>query len=437
MKIHSLSIENTKRIKAVTLEPAANGLTVIGGRNGQGKTSVLDVIAWALGGDRYKPTNAHREGSVLPPQIRVTLDNGLVVERKGKNSALTVTDPSGRKAGQQLLNEFINELALNLPKFMRATDKEKASTLLQIIGVGEELAAIEREESAACSERLALGRIADQKAAFVKSLPYHVDAPKEPVSAAELLRRHNDILARNAENQRRRSIRDELYAARNRMAEKLQDLQRQMDEAAEQYAAIGRECEIADRNAQDLQDESTEAIQRDLDRIDEINRKVRANLDHDKAEEDAREAANAYNALTAKIDGLRRARIKLLEGAKLPLDGLSVEKGCLLYKGKAWDCMSASEQLRVSTAIVRALNPKCGFVLMDALEQMDRQTLYEFGEWLADEGLQVIATRVSDGDECQIIIEDGKVASDCLARTPQQPPAVPMRDWRNEGGFGK
>lgn len=435
MKIHSLSIENTKRVKAVALEPAKDGLTVIGGRNGQGKTSVLDAIAWALGGDRYKPTNAHREGSVLPPYIKVTLDNGLVVERKGKNSALTVTDPTGLRGGQRLLDEFVSELALNLPKFMRATDKEKAATLLKIIGVGDQLAEIEREEKEACSERLALGRIADQKTAFVKSLPYHADAPKESVSAADLLRRHNDILSRNAENQRKRDIRDELYAAKNRMAEQLQQLQRQMDEAMERYKALGRECEIADKNAQDLEDESTEEIQRDLEQIDEINRKVRANLDHDKAEEDAREATRAYDALTAKIHDLRARRMALLSGAKMPLEALSVEGGALTYKGKHWDCMSSSEQLRVSAAIVRALNPQCGFVLMDQLEQMDLQTMQEFGEWLQEEGLQVIATRVSDGDECQIIIEEGEVARDCLARTPQQPAAA-QRDW-SKGGFGK
>ena len=42
VKINKLEIENVKRIKAVKLEPTANGLTVIGGRNNQGKTSVLD-----------------------------------------------------------------------------------------------------------------------------------------------------------------------------------------------------------------------------------------------------------------------------------------------------------------------------------------------------------------------------------------------------------
>ena len=254
-------------------------------------------------------------------------------------------------------------------------------------------------------------------------MPYHADAPREMVSAAELLRRHNAILARNAENQRKRERRDELLAERFRISEEMKRLNQAYDE-------ICRACDIAEKTAEGLEDESTEAIQRDLDRIDEINRKVRANLDHDKAEEDAREATHAYNALTAKIDALRKQKRDLLEGARLPLPGLSVEKGCLLYNGKAWDCMSSSEQMRVSTAIVRALNPDCGFVLMDRLEQMDAQTMREFGAWLEEEGLQVIATRVSTGDECQIIIEDGMIAGHDEARTEQK------RDW-SKGGFGR
>ena len=59
-----------------------------------------------------------------------------------------------------------------------------------------------------------------------------------------------------------------------------------------------------------------------------------------------------------------------------------------------WDNMSGAEQMKVSTAIVRKLNPDCGFVLLDKLEQMDTDTLKEFGEWLEKEGLQAIATRV-------------------------------------------
>lgn len=88
IKINKLEIENVKRIKAVKIEPTKNGLTIVGGNNNQGKTSVLDSIAWALGGDRYKPSNATRDGSTIPPNLHIVMSNGLVVERKGKNSSL-------------------------------------------------------------------------------------------------------------------------------------------------------------------------------------------------------------------------------------------------------------------------------------------------------------------------------------------------------------
>ena len=104
----------------------------------------------------------------------------------------------------------------------------------------------------------------------------------------------------------------------------------------------------------------------------------------------------------------------------MPLPGLSVADGELTYNGRKWDNMSGSDQLKVSTAIVRRLNPNCGFVLIDKLEQMDLDTMQEFGAWLEQEGLQAIATRVSTGGECQIIIEDGYVKGN----EPQ------MKEWK-------
>lgn len=424
MKIHSLSIENTKRVRAVAFHPDANGLTVIGGDNGQGKTSVLDAIAWALGGEKYRPSNAHRDGSVLPPMIRVTFDSGIVVERKGKNSALTVTDTTGRKAGQQLLNEFISELAIDLPKFMEASDKEKAQTLLSIIGVGAELAKLDARENDLYNQRRALGRIVDQKRAFIDSLPYYADAPKELLSPMELIRKQQEILARNGENARLRRKRDELYAERSRVAEQLQALSKRYEELCDA-------CMIAEKSAENLQDESTAELEESIANMEEINRRVRANLDKDKAEEDGKDANHQYNAMTAEIDGIRKQRTALLDGAQLPLPGLSVEEGCLTYEGKRWDCMSSSQQLKVATSIAAKLKPHCGFVLLDKLEQMDVKTLTEFGEWLKENGLQAIATRVSRGEECTIIIEDGVVAEHATA-----PQSEPVKAWK-KGSFSK
>lgn len=113
-------------------------------------------------------------------------------------------------------------------------------------------------------------------------------------------------------------------------------------------------------------------------------------------------------------------QLAIRSGQYKKLNVLAIKEGELVYKGQKWDNMSGSERLMVSTAIVRKLNPECGFVLLDKLEQMDLQTLQEFGSWLEGEGLQAIATRVSTGDECSIIIEDGYVVGQAQAEQPQQ-----------------
>lgn len=403
VKITSFEAENVKRVKAVTIIPAADGLTVIGGRNAQGKTSVLDAIAWALGGDKFRPGHPQRDGSVLPPRLRVLLSNGLVVERRGKNSELYITDPSGRKAGQTLLNSFVEQLALDLPKFMAASGREKAQTLLRIIGLGEQVEELERRGKTLYNERLALGRIADQKAKFAKEMTFYPNMPEEPLSAAELIAQQQDILARNGENQRKRQRRDELKRTLDTAEAQLAELTRRCEQLREDYR-------IASTDAADLLDQSTAELEENIRTIEQTNAKVRANLDKARAEADAQKLADEYAALTAQIEDVQREKLALLNGADMPLPGLSVTDGELTYNGQPWDCMSSSEQLIAATSIVRRLNPECGFVLLDRLEAMDTDTLAAFGRWLEDEGLQAIATRVSTGGECQIIIEDGEVA---------------------------
>lgn len=409
IKINKLELENVKKIKAVALTPSANGLTIIGGNNAQGKTSVLDAICWALGGNKYKPSNPQNDASVIPPNLNITLSNGLVVERTGKNSTLKVTDPNGNKGGQQLLDEFIEQLAIDLPKFMESSSKDKANTLLQIIGVGDKLALLEKEEKELYNERLAIGRIADQKKKFAKEQEYYQDAPKDLVSPSELIQKQQEILAKNGENQRKRENVSRIEQDVAFFTQEVNSLRVQLQNKEDQLNKSLADLEIAKKDAVDLIDESTEELEQSIANIDEINRKVRANLDKEKAEDEAREYERQYESLTSKITEVRDSKTELLKGAQLPLEGLSVEDGELTYNNQKWDNMSGAERLKVSTAIVRKLNPKCGFVLLDKLECMDMDTLNEFGKWLEQEGLQAIATRVSTGDECSIIIEDGYV----------------------------
>lgn len=407
--ITALEAENVKRIKAVALTPAPTGLTLVGGNNNQGKTSVLDALAWALGGDRFRPNAAQRDGAVAPAHLKVTLSNGVIVERKGKNSTLTVTDPTGRRSGQQLLNAFIEPLALDLPRFMEASDKEKADILLRIIGIGTELHVRDLEIKSLYDKRTFTGQLAQQKKHFAEELISYPDAPEEPVSASDLIRQQQEILARNGENQRKRDRLAQLTDLFERQKKVVADLEFQLSTEKQRLTTMQADVKIAQTSAADLQDGSTAELEASIKNIEETNQKVRANLEKARAEDEAARYASDYDKLTEAITQKRADRMALLNGADLPLPELSVEDGALTYKGKHWRDMSGSDQLRVAAAIVRRLNPDCGFVLLDKLEQMDMTTLTEFGRWLEAEHLQAIATRVSTGSECQIIIEDGMV----------------------------
>ena len=427
--ITALEAENVKRIKAVAFAPSPTGLTLVGGNNNQGKTSVLDALAWALGGDRFRPDAAQRDGAIAPAHLKVTLSNGVVVERKGKNASLTVTDPTGRRSGQQLLNAFVEPLALDLPRFMEASDKEKADILLRIIGVGTELHIKDMEIKSLYDKRTFTGQLAQQKKHFAEELISYPDAPEEPVSASDLICQQQDILARNGENQRKRTQLAQLSDLLERQKKVVADLEFQLTGEKQRLATMQADVKIAQTAAEDLQDESTAELEASIRDIEETNRKVRANLEKSRAEDEAAQYASEYDRLTESIQQKRAERMALLNGADLPLPGLSVEDGVLTYKGKHWRDISGSDQLRVAAAIVRRLNPDCGFVLLDKLEQMDMTTLQEFSAWLEAEGLQAIATRVSTGSECQIIIEDGMVKD---AVPPEEKPQP--RSW-TKGAF--
>lgn len=444
VKIASLELENVKRVRVVEMRPSPEGLTVIGGRNGQGKTSVLDAIAWALGGSRRRPDEPNRRGAATPARLRVELTGGVVVERRGRNGALHVTDESGRRAGQALLDEFVGQLAIDLPRFMAGSDAEKATALLQTLGIDEELARVDGQIRGTYQDRQLAGRDAKAKRAHADRLPHHDGAPEEPVSVADLVREQQGILARNGENARLRAHATELAREAEQAGRAVELAESRVAELGRQLAAARAEAEeaktrarsarglatAAQDGARDLEDESTAEIEASIASIEETNAMVRENQAKAAAVEAATAAEAEYERLTDALEDLREARRSLLDGAPLPLPGLSIdEEGRLTYLGHTWGDMSGSEQLRVAAAVARAAKPECGFVLADKLEQMDAQTLSEFGEWARSEGLQVIGTRVATDGTCDLVIEDGRVAGD---DTPDPQPEPEAIGWDGE-----
>lgn len=498
--ITSLEVENVKRVKAVSIEFPKTGLFTIGGRNAQGKTSILSAIEYALGGEKHRPSSFVRDGAEAPAHIVAKLSNGIVVEKVG-DKKVKITDPDGHRAGQELLNEFIGEFAIDLPKFMAQKPKDKADTLLKIIGVGDQLALLDKEETALYDERHDTGVIADQKEKAAKEMPYHPDVGEVEVSLAELTAKLQAVVAENGRRQgladriakgkarlsaidcelaatassrdlaketaksrldtityqadtnhdakikalelaRENGIADakrlyeatlaaleQTYATETAAAHVLRDTTkaaaaRASEEAiasadtnyaqaearlASEKSGIETELSVYNTDPASLAIQPTDELAEQIRTCEQNNAKIKENAARAKCIAESNDMWVTYKEYDAKIADVRLRRQKLLDGANLPLSGLSAQNGTLYYKGREWDCMSGSEQLTVACAIASAINPKCSCILADGMEQYDREQLDAIGKWAEDHGLQIICTRVSTGDECSVIIEDGSV----------------------------
>ena len=404
VKILCFSAGNFKALKAFYCEPKPEGLTVIGGDNGAGKSSCLDALAFAVGGKKYCPSNPKREGAIGDTTLHVDLSNGITVERKGKNLSLTVTDREGARHGQELLDAFISNIAIDLPKFYNASSKDKAHMILDTLGIEDKLAELAKTEKEKYDTRTMVGREADRKQKAAEDMPWHEDAPEVPVSVAELIRQQQEILARNGIRAEHRRNLSDMLEERESVQRQLADLTRREEELSTKIASVQSIVH------EDGENESTAELEAQIANFEETNRKVAENSERTRRMEEADALNDQKDALTKEIEAIRAERIALLQGADFPLEGLSVNDGGeLVYNGQPWDCMSGSQQLIVSCAIASRINPSCRFVLMDKLEQLDLTTLAEFDKWLKTQDLQCIATRVSTGGECSLIIQDGEV----------------------------
>jgi len=404
--IAHLEVDDVKRVRAVRMTPGAKGLTVIGGDNRQGKSSVLDAIMAALLGDKYRPTDPIRQGADAG-EVRVSLSNGIEVVRKftPKGSYLKVTDPAGKAAGQTLLNGLLAELALNLGKFMRDDPKQKAKTLLQVIGV--DLQPFEEKLRVLEQDRLLKGRERDKAKGHAESLPFHDGIGVEPMDGAGMVRQMESALQHNAKVRQVREEAEMLAYKRDKAQQRVDDLRKSLAAAEDELAALGIKAQMATEAASKASPVDTTTLKVQLEEIDAHNAKVRDNAGREAAFAQAEALGEEYRALQGEIERVRDELKALLDAHPLPLEGLEIADGELRYQSRAWDCMSGAERLRVATAVCHLVNPRCGFVLLDGLEQMDVPTLQEFGAWLEARGLQAIGTRVSTGGECSLVIEDG------------------------------
>ena len=405
LKVLNLKAENFKRLKAIDITPDGD-VVFVGGKNAQGKTSVLDAIWAALGGGDAaraikKPI---RDGE---KQASVTVDLGeYVVTRKwSKDDAgtLTVTAPSGAKftSPQKLLDEIIGAHAFDPLAFTRLPAKDQVAALLGLVDIELDLDAVARERAALYEDRTAVGR---QGKSLGEAPTIIHGVPDEEVSAAA-------ILAEIEAAQSARFAREGAERSNDEAGEQVAELQRRI-------AAMQAELEHAESkkaNAYQRLHALPEPVdvgplQEKLGSVEETNRLVRSNAHAREVAGQIDSLRREYEAMSGKLDTLDKRRSDALAAAKFPVDGLSFGDDGVTLNGIPFSQSSAAEQLKVSTALAIAANPTLRVLRIMDGSLLDSDSLRIIAELAADHDYQVWIEVVDESGELGIVIEDGEVA---------------------------
>lgn len=441
MKIISLSTENFKRLKAVQITPDGN-LVTISGKNGAGKSSILDAIWVGLVGKSVAPPKPVRAGE---EQAIIRLDLGDIIvtrrftEKDGKQTdAVKVESPEGLKypSPQKVLDELLGEIGFDPFAFVQMKPDDQAVTLRSMVPLSVDLDELAEKDRVDYAERTAINREGVAAKARLEAIP--VVAAEDMPAAVDrdaLVAKLGDAANTNIEIERQR-------VERERMQETINNRGQQAIDLLARAAELRREAEAADADAAMISKGTVER-QTELDALpplaepietDAVREEIReaeaaqAIIDQQAARATLAEEVDALRAksqaLTDAMAAREKERADALATAKMPIDGLSfaVENGKqrVLFNGVPFEQASSAEQLRASTAIAMAANPSLRVLRIKDGSLLDDDSMKMLAEMADAEDFQLWVERVGTGG-VGIIIEDGAVKDAGPVAQPEDP----------------
>ena len=402
MKIIELRAENVMRLKAVEITPDGT-VQVIGGRNAQGKSAVLNAIWLALGGGKASKDISRpiRDGE---EKASVRLDLGdLVVTRSWtrKGTTLKVENPEGAsfKSPQGMLDALVGQLSFDPLAFTRLSPKDQREALLDLVDLDVDLDALDTEAKQVFQERTEIGR----QGKSIGDIPaIDDDLPKTEESVSEWVTRLGEAQEMAAylektEAQRQQALRD-VADAENEIGRLMSLIETRTKES--QYLA----------NAIDaVEPPDLRFIQVKIGSVEETNQRIRANNAAKARLREKVELREQYNALTDRLTELDEQKANALADAVFPVDGLSFDESGVLFQGVPLSQASSAEQIRVSLAMGMALNPKLRVLMIKDGSLLDEDSMAAIRDQVADGDFQLWLEVVNPDDPSAVLIEDGMV----------------------------
>lgn len=421
-KIIRLEAENIKKLKAVEVTPEGH-IVLVGGKNGAGKTSLLDSIEYALCGGKSIPQEPIRKGE---EKARIVCELEDLIVTRGftrKGSSLIVAARNGARymSPQSILDKLVGKISFDPLVFARMEKKAQVETLRELVGL--DFAGLDAERQRVYDERTDIGKKKKELQVYIEKSPHFPDAPAEEISFAELVLELGKIEEHNKGNQKKRQECMELKHSLEGLDKDIKHLSEKIGEVEKQLRKLQdqRDTKLAEfASGKIVYDETKDAVNalQDMDGSEirqklatsqQINKQVQANIRRQKLEAELEQVESQYRDHTILIESIDAQKGEILREAKFPVDGLSFDESGVYYQGIPFNQASAAEQLRVSVAMGLAMNPTLKVLLIRDGSLLDEDNLKMLSDMAKEADAQIWLEKVSEGDDIQVIIEDGSI----------------------------
>lgn len=439
MQVLTYSAHNVLGVKDIKFDLAGRHLFLVGGANGQGKSSALTALIMALAGKSGMtdyPEIALRKGQ---KQGKVTIkltgdtdlmeDNYITVELslRQKNSGqvveeFKVLDSAGEEAPtpRKLLQDLFSLRAFDPLAFEKMKPKEKATLVSKMLGL--DLSKFDREYNKVSEQRTDLNREGKKLVAQFEAAPKHEDAPTEEVKVVDLMaemeklqgenksRANMDMLAEDLSNRKQ-----DLELTVDKLAGQINLLQKQLQETKDQVQVTAKAEKEAREQLAKLPDRTPDiaAVKEKIAKADDTNRKVRENAAREKLEKELKESRVEYQKLTDRLTKIQDERADAVSKAPWPMPGMELNEDGLLMNGLPFEQASTSQRIMASVKVGMALNPKLRLLVCQHGSDLDNDTLDALAKVVEENDFQMIVEIVSrskeDEERCAVIIADGEV----------------------------
>lgn len=400
MKIIELQAENVKRLRAVEIRPDGT-LQVIGGRNAQGKSSVLDAIWLALGGGKAaKETMLPIRDGEEKASVRLDLGDLVITRswtRKGTSLKVTNAEGASYSSPQGMLDALVGRLSFDPLEFTRLSAKDQREALLGLVDLGIDIDELARQRAVFFAERSEVGR----RGKAIGDVQVDDDLPDLERSAQDFISRIREAEAHNKQIDSALHQVEVTSAAISKAEAQIASLEEQLAQWREDLVDL-KEQALAERI-----DVCT--LEAELSGVEELNQKIRANNAARERQARKDKLRAEYQSLTDGIEKLDKTKAEALAAASFPVAGLGFDDMGVTYQGVPFSQASSAEQIRVSVAMAMAMNPKLRVLRIKDGSLLDAETLEALRAQVEENDFQLWLERVGNADEGAVIIDDGQV----------------------------